>query len=138
MFKRQMSFLKGKKFSKFRKSRNNNCKTLYKYYCRYSIISCCNSFLNSSQIEAARKVLVRNIRNNGRIVVRVFPDVPITKKPIEVRMGSGKGDLFGYIYRVKKGSVIIDYDFSDYNLSLKIHKLTSMKFPFRTLLVKNY
>ncbi|MGX7576528.1 50S ribosomal protein L16 [Candidatus Vidania fulgoroideorum] len=133
-----MNFLKGKKFSKFRKSRNNNVKTCCNYYCMYSIISLSNSNLNSSQIESARKVLIRNIRNNGRIVIRVFPDFSITKKPIEVRMGSGKGDIFGYVCKIKKGTIIIDYDCNDYKKSKEFFRLASMKLPFKTFLLKNY
>ncbi|MGX7582850.1 50S ribosomal protein L16 [Candidatus Vidania fulgoroideorum] len=133
-----MNFLNGKKFNKFRKSRNNNVKVLGNYYCKYSIISLENSNINSKQIESARKVLVRNIRNNGKIVIRIFPDVPITKKPMEVRMGSGKGDVIGLVYKVKKGTNIIDFDVYDNKNFMKIFRIVSNKIPFKTFLIKNF
>src|SRR3989344_2380107 len=64
----------------------------------------------SEQIEAARKVLSRSIGKTGRLWIRIFPDMPYTQKPAEVKLGKGKGDLAGYCTPVKPGRVIFEVD----------------------------
>ncbi len=64
----------------------------------------------SNQIEAARKVLSRSMGKSGKIWIRIFPDMPITKKPAEVKLGKGKGDLFAYVCPVLPGRIIFEID----------------------------
>lgn len=66
--------------------------------------------LTSNQIESARKVISRTLGKTGRLWIRVFPDMPFTKKPAEVKMGKGKGELEGYHARVKPGQVLFEVD----------------------------
>ncbi len=66
--------------------------------------------ITSNQLESARKVIARSVSKTGRIWCRIFPDRPITKKPPEVPMGSGKGDVQGYCFEVKPGRVIFEID----------------------------
>ncbi len=65
-------------------------------------------YLSSKEIEAARKVVVRHIKKVGKLWIRVFPDVPFTKKGLEMPMGSGKGDVDIYKSRVKKGRILLE------------------------------
>lgn len=64
----------------------------------------------SNQIEAARKALSKALGKTGRIWIRIFPDMPVTKKPAEVKLGKGKGDLHGYCAPVKPGRIIFEVD----------------------------
>jgi large subunit ribosomal protein L16 len=66
--------------------------------------------IRSNQLEAARKVLSRSIGKTGKLWIRVFPDMPYTQKPAEVKLGKGKGDLQGYVAAVKPGTVLFEVD----------------------------
>ena len=66
--------------------------------------------IRSNQIEAARKVLSKAIGKSGRLWIRIFPDMPYTKKPAEVKLGKGKGDLEGYVAAVRAGRILFEVD----------------------------
>lgn len=66
--------------------------------------------ITSNQLEAARKVLSRQAGKSGKMWVRVFPDMPITKRPPEVKLGKGKGDVYAYVAPVKPGQIIFEVD----------------------------
>ncbi|MFL4983878.1 MAG: 50S ribosomal protein L16, partial [Xanthobacteraceae bacterium] len=66
--------------------------------------------VTARQIEAARRALTRHMKRAGRVWIRVFPDVPVTKKPLEVRMGSGKGAIELWVTRVKPGRILFELD----------------------------
>jgi large subunit ribosomal protein L16 len=66
--------------------------------------------ITSNQLESARKAIVRAAGKGGRVWIRVFPDMPITQKPSEVRMGSGKGDLAGYVANIRPGRIIFEVE----------------------------
>ena len=66
--------------------------------------------ISARQIEAARRALTRNMKRSGRVWIRVFPDVPVSKKPLEVRMGSGKGTPELWVARVKPGRILFEID----------------------------
>ncbi len=66
--------------------------------------------MTAREIEAARRAMARYVKRGGQIWVRVFPDVPISKKPLEVRMGSGKGNVEYYVARVKPGKVLFEME----------------------------
>lgn len=88
-----------------------------------ALISLQNSFLTPNQIEAARKVISNTSKRSGKIWIRVFPDQPVTAKATNVRMGSGKGPLSGYVAPVKSGRIIFEIG----GLNLELAKLALIK-----------
>lgn len=90
-------------------------------------------WVTSRQIEAARKALTHETRRGGRVWIRIFPDKPITKKPPETRMGSGKGDVFEYVAVVRPGRVLFEMSGVDIAMAKEAMRLASAKLPVRTL-----
>jgi large subunit ribosomal protein L16 len=90
----------------------------------------------SNQLEAARKALSREAGKTGKIWIRVFPDMPLTKKPAEVKLGKGKGDLFGYCAPVKPGRVIFEVDGVTDAIALEALRKAGTKLPLKTKIVK--
>jgi large subunit ribosomal protein L16 len=74
----------------------------------YALQATTRSWIDSRQIEAARKVIVREMKRKGKLWIRAFPHKPFTKKPAEVRMGKGKGDVAGYVAVIRPGSIIFE------------------------------
>ena len=66
--------------------------------------------VNARQIEAARRALTRHMKRQGRVWIRIFPDVPVTAKPIEVRMGKGKGSVDRWVAKIKPGRIMFEVD----------------------------
>ncbi|HUD04302.1 MAG TPA: 50S ribosomal protein L16 [Candidatus Paceibacterota bacterium] len=91
--------------------------------------------IRSEQIEAARKVLSREIGKNGKLWIRIFPDMPYTQKPAEVKLGKGKGDVQGYCAPVKPGRVIFEVDGIDEALARESLRKTGTKLPVKTMIV---
>jgi len=91
--------------------------------------------LNSKQIESARKVLSRYMKRSGKLWITVFPHIPVTKKPAEVRMGSGKGSVEYYISKIKPGRVIFEIDGVDETSSRIALNKASAKLPFKTKII---
>lgn len=91
--------------------------------------------LNSRQIESARKVITRYMKRAGRLWIVVFPHTPITKKPAEVRMGSGKGNVEYYAAKIKPGRIIFEVDGIDDATAMLALEKASAKLPFKTKLV---
>ncbi len=92
--------------------------------------------MTSRQIEAARRAITRHIRRVGRVWIRVFPDVPVSRKPAEVRMGSGKGSPEFWICRVKPGRVLFELDGVAPEIAEKAFQLASAKLPIQTKFIK--
>ncbi len=90
-------------------------------------------WVTSRQIEAARKALTHETRRGGRVWIRIFPDKPITKKPPETRMGSGKGDVYEYVAVVRPGRVLFEMSGVDVAMAKEAMRLASAKLPVRTL-----
>ena len=88
--------------------------------------------LTSRQIEAARRAITRHIKRQGRVWIRVFPDVPVSKKPTEVRMGKGKGTPEFWACRIKPGRVMFELDGVPENLAREAFNLASAKLPLKT------
>ena len=86
----------------------------------------------SNQIEAARKALSREIGKTGRLWIRIFPDMPLTKKPAEVKLGKGKGDLFGYCAPVKPGRVLFEVDGVTDAVARESLRKAGTKLPLKT------
>ena len=91
--------------------------------------------IRSNQIESARKVLSRSIGKSGRLWVRIFPDMPYTSKPAEVKLGKGKGDLQGYAAPVLAGRVIFEVDGIDEVLARESLRKAGTKLPVKTKIV---
>ena len=89
----------------------------------------------SNQIEAARKALSRAVGKTGRIWIRIFPDMPLTKKPAEVKLGKGKGDLFGYCAPVKPGRIIFEVDGVTDAVAREALRKAGTKLPLKTKII---
>src|SRR5215207_5045194 len=88
--------------------------------------------VTARQIEAARRALTRHMKRAGRVWIRVFPDVPISKKPLEVRMGSGKGAPEYWATRIKPGRIIFEVDGVPVTLAREALTLAAAKLPIKT------
>ncbi|MFA6158725.1 MAG: 50S ribosomal protein L16 [Candidatus Paceibacterota bacterium] len=91
--------------------------------------------ITSQQIESARKVLAREIGKNGKIWIRIFPDMPYTKKPAEVKLGKGKGDLEGYCSPVKAGRVLFEVDGVSEAVAREAFRKAGTKLPVRSVVI---
>ena len=91
--------------------------------------------IRSNQLEAARKVLSRSIGKTGRLWIRVFPDMPYTAKPAEVKLGKGKGELQGYVAPVLAGRVIFEVDGTDEATLREALRKAGTKLPVKTKVV---
>lgn len=93
-------------------------------------------FITARQIEAARRAMAHFTKRGGRIWIRIFPDKPITKHPAESRMGSGKGDVEGYVAVVKPGSLIFEMGAVSKLIAEEALRLASHKLPLSTKFVE--
>jgi large subunit ribosomal protein L16 len=91
--------------------------------------------LTARQIEAARRAITRHMKRAGRVWIRVFPDVPVSKKPAEVRMGSGKGAPEFWAARVKPGRVLFELDGVTVQVAREALELAAAKLPIKTRFV---
>ena len=91
--------------------------------------------LSSREIEAARRALTRFVKRGGRVWIRVFPDRPVTKKPLEVRMGSGKGNVEFYVALVQPGSMLYEMEGVKETEAREAFKLAAAKLSVRTAFV---
>jgi large subunit ribosomal protein L16 len=92
--------------------------------------------VTARQIEAARRALTRHMKRAGRVWIRVFPDVPVSKKPLEVRMGSGKGAVEYWVCRVKPGRIMFELDGVPVQLAKEALALAAAKLPIKTRFVQ--
>lgn len=91
--------------------------------------------LKSCQIESARRAITRAVKRQGKIWIRVFPDKPITKKPLEVRMGKGKGNVEYWVALVQPGKILYEMDGISQELASYAFKLGAAKLPIKTILI---
>lgn len=91
-----------------------------------------NGWLKNTQIESVRVILARQLRHGGKLWIRAFPDKPITKKPAEVRMGKGKGDLDHWVCVVKRGKVLFELGGVPEEFARQCFRLAAYKLPVRT------
>ena len=94
--------------------------------------------VTARQIEAARRAMTRYIKRGGKVWIRIFPDVPITKKPIEVRMGKGKGSPEYYACRVKPGRILFEVDGVSEQIAKEALYKASAKLPIKTKTIKRF
>ena len=135
-----MSILLPKKTShrKVRKGKNEGvatrCNTVA--FGDYGLMSLDNERINSRQIEAARQAITRYIKRGGKIWIRIFPHTPVTKKPLDVKMGSGKGEPQFFVAKVKAGTVMFEIaDVTDEQAKEAL-RLASHKLPVKCKIIK--
>jgi large subunit ribosomal protein L16 len=91
--------------------------------------------VSARQIEAARRAMTRKVKRNGKIWIRVFPDVPISSKPLEVRMGKGKGNVDYWCSKVQPGTVLYEMEGVSEELAREAFRLAATKLPIKTTFV---
>ena len=91
--------------------------------------------LTARQIEAARRAMTRHIKRGGKIWIRVFPDKPITQKPLEVRQGKGKGNVEYWVAQIQPGSMLYEMEGVTEEIARKAFKLAARKLPLKTTFV---
>jgi large subunit ribosomal protein L16 len=92
--------------------------------------------ITARQIEAARRALTRHMKRAGRVWIRMYPDVPVSKKPLEVRMGSGKGAPEFWVARVKPGRILFEVDGVSQQVAREALTLAAAKLPIKTRFVQ--
>jgi large subunit ribosomal protein L16 len=102
----------------------------------YGLMSLDNERINSRQIEAARQAITRYIKRGGKIWIRIFPHTPVTKKPLDVKMGSGKGEPQFFVAKVKEGTVMFEIAEVTDEQAKEALRLASHKLPVRCKIVK--
>jgi large subunit ribosomal protein L16 len=91
--------------------------------------------ITARQIEAARRAMTRHIKRGGKIWIRIFPDVPVTKKPVEVRMGKGKGNVEYWVSKIQPGRMLYEMEGVTEEVAREAFKLAAAKLPVRTTFV---
>lgn len=94
-----------------------------------------SKWITARQIEAARVAVTRYMQRQGQIWVRIFPDKPYTRKPADVRMGKGKGDVAGYVAPVFPGRILIEVEGVSYDIAKEALRLAAQKLPIPTKFV---
>ena len=105
-------------------------------YGDYAIVAADPGWITSRQIEAARRTIARAVKRGGRTFIRIFPNKAVTRKPAEVRMGSGKGNPEFWVAVVKPGRILFELAGVNDELSQKALKLAVQKFPIKVKVVK--
>ncbi len=101
----------------------------------YGLVSLEGKQITNRQIEAARIALTRHIKRGGKVWIRIFPDMPYTKKPAETRMGKGKGNPEYWVAKVKQGTILYELSGVSFDLAEEAMKLAASKLPVRTKFV---
>ena len=91
--------------------------------------------VSARQIEAARRAMTRKVKRSGKIWIRIFPDVPISSKPLEVRMGKGKGNVDYWVSKVQPGTVLYEMEGVSEELAREAFRLAATKLPIKTTFV---
>lgn len=131
------------KKSKFRKQHKGRIRGTAGRGCelafgQYGLMAVEPGKISSRQIEAARIALTRKTKRGGQVWIKIFPDTPITKKPAEVRMGSGKGAVDHYTAKIRPGRILYEMAGIDKSVAVEALQLAAAKLPIRTkLLIKD-
>ena len=125
------------KFRKQFKGRNRGLATVGNKvsFGEYGLKAVGRGRLTARQIEAARRAMTRHIKRGGKIWIRVFPDKPITNKPLEVRMGKGKGNVEYWVAQIQPGRVLYEMEGVTEELAREAFALASAKLPVKTVFV---
>jgi len=125
------------KFRKQQKGRNRGLATSGNKvsFGEFALKSTTRGHITARQIEAARRAITRSVKRGGKLWIRVFPDVPVTKKPIEVRQGKGKGNVEYWVAKIQPGRVIYEIEGVSEELAREAFKLAAAKLPVQTAFV---
>lgn len=104
-------------------------------YGRYGLVSLQSQRVSARQIEAARQAMTRYIKRGGQIWIRLFPHTPVTKKPQDVKMGSGKGNPEFFVAKVKPGTIMFEMDGVAEEIAREAMRLAAHKLPLRSMFV---
>ncbi|MCP4408056.1 MAG: 50S ribosomal protein L16 [Gammaproteobacteria bacterium] len=125
------------KFRKQQKGRNRGLATVANRvsFGEYGLKSLETGRVTARQIEAARRAMTRYIKRGGKIWIRIFPDVPVTKKPLEVRQGKGKGNVEYWVAKVQPGRMLYEMEGVSEEIAKEAFKLAAAKLPVKTTFV---
>jgi ribosomal protein L16, bacterial/organelle len=126
------------KFRKAFKGRNDGIATRANKvsFGDYGLQSLSNERITSRQIESARRAITGHTKRGGKIWIRIFPQIPVTKKPLDVKMGGGKGNPEYWVAKVKSGTMLFEMKGVDESTAREAMRLASMKLPVKTRFVK--
>jgi len=126
---------KARKFRKCFKGRNRGDATSGNTVCfgEYGLKTTERGRITARQIEAARRAISRHIKRGGKVMIRIFPDKPISKKPLEVRQGKGKGNVEYWVAEVKPGCVMFELDGVPKELAIEAFALAAAKLPLKSV-----
>ncbi len=125
---------KKQKFRKVRKGKNDGVATAGHYlaFGDFGLQSVGNERITSRQIESSRQAMTRYIKRGGKIWIRIFPHTPVTRKPQDVKMGSGKGNPEFFVAKVKPGTVLFEMKGVSEEMAREAMRLASHKLPIKT------
>ena len=126
------------KFRKVRKGKNDGIATACNYiaFGDYALQSTTNERITSRQIESARQAMTRYIKRGGKIWIRIFPHTPVTRKPQDVKMGSGKGNPEFFVAKVKAGTVMFEMKGVPEEVAREAMRLAAHKLPVGTKYIR--
>ena len=126
------------KYRKVRKGKNEGVATRSNYiaFGDYGLQSITNERITSRQIESARQAMTRYIKRGGKIWIRIFPHTPVTRKPQDVKMGSGKGNPEFFVAKVKTGTVMFEMKGVSEEVAREAMRLAGNKLPVKTRFIK--
>ena len=125
------------KFRKQQKGRNRGLSTNGNKvsFGEYGLKATARGRITARQIEAARRAMTRHIKRGGKIWIRIFPDVPVTKKPIEVRQGKGKGNVEYWVCKIQPGKMLYEMEGVSEEVAREAFRLAAAKLPLATAFV---
>jgi len=125
------------KFRKQNKGRNRGLATVSNKvsFGEFGLKATTRGRITARQIEAARRTITRRIKRGGKLWIRIFPDKPITKKPLEVRQGKGKGNVEYWIAQIQPGRMLYELEGVPEDLAREAFKLASAKLPVKTTFI---
>ncbi|MGO5000582.1 50S ribosomal protein L16 [Oceanisphaera sp. W20_SRM_FM3] len=125
------------KFRKVHKGRNRGVATTGNLisFGTFGLKATTRGRITARQIEAARRAMTRHVKRQGKIWIRIFPDKPITEKPLEVRMGKGKGNVEYWVAQIQPGRVLYEMDGVPESIAREAFALAAAKLPVRTTFV---
>ena len=127
--------------TKFKKCRKNNIKNLAQRtsklrYGSFGIKALNSARISAKQIETIRQTIIRGIKPKGKLWIRIFPQIPVSSKPAEVRMGKGKGNIKYWVCPVKKGQILFEIDGVLPNVASNVLKIAGNKLPVNIAIIE--
>lgn len=125
------------KYKKMMKGRNRGLASGYKIsFGEIGLQASGRCRITARQIESARRAMTRHVKRQGKIWIRIFPDKPISKKPLEVRMGKGKGNVEYWVALIKPGQILFEMQGVDEQTTREAFSLAAAKLPVKTTIIK--